>query len=72
MDLISSVTMIVEKNGKNFTFVMPVGANWGETYDACFECLLKIVELSKQAAENMKQKPADEAAMTPELSSRGE
>ena len=60
MDLISNVTMVVEKNDKKFTFVMPVGANWGESYDACFECLLKIVELSKQAADAMKQKPAEE------------
>ena len=59
MDLLSTVTMVVEKNDKNFTFVMPAGANWGESYDACFECLLKIVELSKQAAESMKQTPPE-------------
>lgn len=53
--------MIVEKNDKKFTFIMPVGANWGESYDACFECLMKIVELSKQAAEAMKQKSEEDA-----------
>ena len=60
MDLISNVTMVVGKNDKKFTFIMPVGANWGETYDACFECLMKIVELSKQAAESMQQKPEED------------
>lgn len=59
MDLISVVNIIVEKNDKKFTFSMPIGANWGETYDACFECLQKIVELSKQAADNMKQQPVN-------------
>jgi hypothetical protein len=62
MDLVSMVEMIVEKNGKKFTFSMPIGANWGETYDACFECLMKITELSRQAADAMKQveKPVEE------------
>lgn len=60
MELFSSVTIVIEKNGKKYSFVMPVGANWGESYDACFECLLKIVELSKQAAEAMQQKTEED------------
>jgi hypothetical protein len=64
MELYSSVTLVIEKNDKKFSFVMPVGANWGESYDACFECLLKVVELSKQAAEAMQQKPAEETVNT--------
>lgn len=59
MDLVSTVNMVIEKNGKKFTFIMPVGANWGESYDACFECLMKVLELSKQAAEAMEQKPSN-------------
>jgi hypothetical protein len=56
MELNSVVNIIVEKNNKKFTFGMPVGANYGESYDACFECLMKITELSREAAAQMEQK----------------
>ena len=55
MDLISNVHMIATKNDKKFVFVIPVGSNWGETYDACFDCLLEISKLSREAAEKMAQ-----------------
>ena len=35
-------------------FIMPIGAPFGECYDACFEALNKIVALSKEAAEAAK------------------
>ena len=55
MDLKSVVSVEVKKNDRIFQFLMPVGAPFGECYDACFETLNKIAELSKEAAEAAKQ-----------------
>lgn len=56
MDLKSMIVIEVEKNERVFTFLLPVGAPFGEAYDAAFEMLSKIVDMSNEAAENMKRK----------------
>ena len=61
MDMKSAVILEATKGeNRQFQFVMPVGAPFGECYDACFEMLNKITELAKQAAESAK--PAEEKA----------
>lgn len=55
MELSSVVVMTVKKGERNFELLMPMGAPYGEAYDAVFEMLGKIVELSKEAAEKAKR-----------------
>ena len=58
MDLRSNVVIEIKKNDNVFQFVMPMGSPFGEAYDAAFQCLSKIIEMAKEAAE--KAKPKDE------------
>lgn len=58
MKLNSIISLEVEKDGHLFSFNMPVGSSWGSCYNAAFEVLLKIVDLSREAAE--KARPADD------------
>lgn len=55
MDLSSRVILTVKKNDRVFELHMPMGAPYGEAYDAIFEMLGNIVELSKEAAEKAKR-----------------
>jgi len=48
----------VKKNDRVYSLHMPVGAPIGEAYDAVFEMLQEILELSKKAVENAKVKEA--------------
>jgi hypothetical protein len=59
MTIKSFVTIEVVKNDHTFVFQLPVGAPYGEAYDAAYEVLQNIVELAKNAAEAAKPK-ADE------------
>lgn len=54
MNVKSFVVIEIEKNDNRFSFMMPVGAPFGEAYDACYEALNHIVEFSKKAAEQAK------------------
>lgn len=49
MEMKQFVHLEVEKEGKLFTFSMPFGVKLGMAYDAAFECLSKLVELSQDA-----------------------
>ena len=49
MNAKTQVTLEVTKGEHTFSFVMPLGCPLGVAYDACFEALRDIVELSKQA-----------------------
>jgi hypothetical protein len=62
MDLKTVVVAVTKINDNEFSFNMPVGAPFGECYDACFQTLNKITELMKEAAE--KAKPISAEAET--------
>jgi hypothetical protein len=47
----------VEKNSRNYVFIVPNDAPLGEVYDVLHEMLTATVEMSKQAAERVKQTP---------------
>lgn len=49
MEMKQYIHLEVEKEGKLFTFSMPVGVKLGMAYDAAFECLSKLIELSQDA-----------------------
>lgn len=72
MELKSVVHMEVKKNDRSYVFAMPVGAPFGECYDACFQVLEKIVALTQQAAEQARPKEAPEAPVSSEEPSSAE
>ena len=45
----------VEKNGRVYTFTMPVGSPLGDAFDASFKVLESVGELQKQAIEKAKE-----------------
>lgn len=57
MDIKSVPTMAVEvtTNDRVYKFVMPMGAPFGEAYDACHGVLAEIVKWAKQAEEQAKR-----------------
>lgn len=63
MDMKSVVVLEVKKGDNLFQFLMPIGAPFGECYDAAFQALGKVTEMMKEAAE--KAKPADSADEKP-------
>ena len=58
MNAKSAVIIEVKKNDNLYQFVMPVGSPLGEAYDAGFEVLKDIIEMSQQALNNAKQQPS--------------
>jgi hypothetical protein len=56
MNVKSYVDVEVVKSERVYHFLMPVGAPFGEAYDAAFEALGSITEMAKQAVENAKPK----------------
>jgi len=56
MDLRSYVNMEVKKSDRTYHFFMPIGAPYGEAYDAAFETLVSITDMAKQARENARPK----------------
>lgn len=59
MEVRSCVQFDVVKESRTYSFIMPVGGSLGEGYDAAFQVLEKILEMSKNAAD--KAKPAQPA-----------
>lgn len=55
MNIKSAVVIEVEKGEHTFMFSMPLGCPLGTAYDAAFQVLRDIVELSKNAVEQVKQ-----------------
>lgn len=55
MDIHSEVVVVIQKGEHAFRFAMPLGAPFGKAYDAAYEVLQHIVELSKKAADQAKQ-----------------
>jgi hypothetical protein len=54
MNIKSAVIIEIEKGGKIYQFIMPMGAPLGEAYDAAFEVLRGVVDMSRQAMESAK------------------
>ncbi len=59
--------MEIKKNDRVYSLAIPQGAPYGELYDALFNMLQDVVELSKKAADQAK--PAEEVSATPESES---
>lgn len=65
MDITSNVILEVTKNERKYRFEMPVGAPFGECYDAAFEVLNKVSELAKQASDKMKPNSTETSTEVP-------
>lgn len=46
----------ITKNEREYRFSIPIGAPFGEAYDAAFEALRKVVQKSQESLESV-QKP---------------
>lgn len=58
------VEMEIVKGERSYRFLIPMGAPYGEVYDACHEIIMKISELAKEAADKIKREesaPSDQA-----------
>jgi len=55
MNLRSMVTVEIIKNERTYTFSIPVGAPFGEAYDAANETMLAVLDMAKNNAEQAKQ-----------------
>jgi hypothetical protein len=59
MEITSAIIITTERNGRKFQFILPVGAQYGEAYDAAFETLTEISKMSQKAAEQLKPAEAE-------------
>lgn len=61
------VNLIVEKDGKNFVLLIPDGSKVGETYDACFQMLQRIIDIAQDALNKSKpMEPVVEVVNNPD------
>lgn len=60
MDQKAVVKLKIDKNEKPFYFEMPIGAPFGEAYDAAFDFLQEIIRMSKDAADRAKREEVTE------------
>jgi len=61
MNVKSYIDIEIVKNERTYHFFMPVGAPFGEAYDAAFEALSNVTEMAKKATENAKPKDMTES-----------
>lgn len=61
MNVKNVVVIEIEKGDFVFSFSMPVGAPFGQAYDAAFEVLQQILEFSQKAADQVRQNNAENA-----------
>jgi hypothetical protein len=64
MELLSNNVFSVTKGNRAYNFVVPNAAPYGEAIDACFEVLMKLHDMQKEAIEKIKPlAPAAEEAV---------
>lgn len=67
MSITSRIMIEIKKNERTYGFSIPVGAPFGEAYDAAFEILQEVVEMAKQAVDSTR--PSAEQSEQPVESS---
>jgi predicted adenine nucleotide alpha hydrolase (AANH) superfamily ATPase len=60
MDQRAMVRLEVKKEERTYCFDMPIGAPFGEAYDAAFEVLSTILKMSEEAVAKAEQKKEKE------------
>lgn len=59
MDQKTAIVLEVVKGDKKFSFIMPSGCHYGEAYDAAFAILNEVMDMGKNAVEEVKPKEMD-------------
>lgn len=59
-ELRSSIVARVQKEDREYLFLMPQGAPCGEAYDACFEVLQEIMKMAERLTEQAKNVRQDQ------------
>lgn len=62
MDLKTTLNFEVTKNERTYRVIIPLGAPYGEAYDAVFSCLEGIVDLQRKGVEQLKAQSEAEGA----------
>jgi hypothetical protein len=52
----------VTKGERNYAFTLPIGAPFGEAYDAAFSVLQEILKMAQEASEKASPVTKDESA----------
>jgi len=60
MDITSRVEITIIKDERSYIFSLPMGAPYGQAFDACNEILIEIASMAKKAAESSKREVAKE------------
>lgn len=60
MELKTTLNFEVTKNDRTYRVYIPLGAPYGEAYDAVFSCLEGIVDLQKKGVEQLKSQAQQE------------
>lgn len=55
----------VTKGERKYTFAVPQNAPYGEAIDSCFEVLMKLTEMQKEALDNLKKTDTSAALGAP-------
>lgn len=67
MDLLMTNVFSVKKENREYCFVVPHGAPYGEAIDSCFEVLAKLSEMQKEALDSLKKKEDEATPVTAEV-----
>ena len=71
MKVLNNVVFEVEKNEKRFSFYMPIGAFYGEAYDAAMECAAEVMKMADEARKKAEGqfKPAESEVVVDQAAS---
>lgn len=59
MELKNVLKFEVTKNERDYSFIIPAGAPYGETYDVIFSFLNQILETQKSNLDHLKSKSSE-------------
>jgi hypothetical protein len=60
MEVKTHVHFAIDKDERKYVFSLPAGGTLGEAYDAAYQVLEKILEMSKEAADKAKPSEKDQ------------
>ena len=55
MEIKTHIHFLIDKQDFKYVFIMPAGGTLGNAYDACFEVMQKILDMSQEAADKSKR-----------------
>jgi len=67
MEQLANIILTHKKEDRTYQFIMPVGAPFGEAYDAAFASLNAITAMAKEAVDKQKREEEKEEMVKPEL-----